>query len=225
MRLNRFLARSGISSRRKADEIIKSGVVFVNDKNITNMGYQVKKEDTVYVNKAQINLPKFTYLALNKPTGVACTRYDKNNPKNVFQYLPEDKTLFTIGRLDKNTSGLILITNDGEFGQNIIHPRNKIEKEYLVTLKSPISDSEIKKLLEGVLLADGVAKAKKIKKINKKKIILIIEEGRNRIIRRMISALQNEVIRLKRIRIGDILLDTKIGQFRELKDKEISRYV
>lgn len=225
MRLNRYIARSGICSRRKAEKLIIEGRVYVNDKQTTNLSYKTLNNDVVKINNKIITLPKFVYYALNKPIGYTTTKSDRFAKKTIFELLPNDKGLFNVGRLDKNTTGLIIVTNDGEFGQNIIHPSKKIEKEYKVKTKNPINQTHAKELENGLELDDGFAKANKVKLISNKSMIITIEEGRNRIIRRMIKAINNDVAELERIRIGNFKLDTKPGEFRNLTKEEIDYYV
>jgi pseudouridine synthase len=226
MRLNRYLARAGVASRRKSEEIILSGEIIVNEIVTKELSTEINpQKDTVLYKDKLIELPKYKYYALNKPTGFTCTKKDKYAERTIFDILPNDSSLFSVGRLDKDTSGLILITNDGLFAQNIIHPSNKIPKSYQVKLKTPIKASDIKKLLAGVILNDGPAKATNLELINQNEVNITIEEGRNRIIRRMIRAIGNEVDELKRISIGEISLDVKTGEHRDLKKEEINKYV
>jgi len=226
MRINRYLARSGVTSRRKSEELIKNGLVFVNGTKVTELATEINPDkDTVEVGGEIVELPQFKYYALNKPAGYTCTRGDIHAERTIFELLPKDSSLFTVGRLDRETTGLILITNDGNFAQNIIHPTNKVRKTYLVKLQNPGTKSQIERLAKEIQLEDGVAKAVKANIINEYEIELVIEEGRKRIVRRMIKAIGNKVIGLRRTRIGDIFLDTKEGEFRELSSKEIERYV
>mgnify|MGYP002386164228 CR=1 FL=1 len=226
MRINRFLARSGIASRRKSEDIIRSGMVYVNGSRITELATEINPDkDTVEVGGEIVELPQFKYYALNKPAGYTCTKEDKHAEHTIFELLPQDSSLFTVGRLDRETTGLILITNDGNFAQNIIHPTNKIRKTYLVKLQSPSTKSQIEKLTKEIQLEDGVARAIEANIVSEYEIELIIEEGRKRIVRRMIKAVGNNVVGLERTQIGDIHLDTKEGEFRELSLKEIEQYV
>lgn len=225
MRLNQFLARSGVASRRKAEDLIISGKVTVNGKVVTNLATEVDPEkDEVTFEREIIKPSEKIYLAFNKPTGYTTTKSDPYALHTIFELLPEDPSLFPVGRLDRETSGLIIITNDGDFAQNIIHPKSKIEKEYIVRTLQPIEENQAEELLSGVDLDDGLAKAKQVKKISEKEIELVIEMGRNRVVRRMIAALGNKVTGLKRVRIGVINLDVDSGKYRELTGEEIARY-
>ncbi|MBW6431805.1 rRNA pseudouridine synthase [Patescibacteria group bacterium] len=225
MRINRFLARCGVASRRKSEELILNGRVLINGTPVKSLGTEVKRSDEIQVDSKIIRLPDFKYFALNKPPGYTTTREDKFAEKTIFELLPDDKSLYTVGRLDKETSGLILITNDGDFGQKIIHPTNKIPKNYYIKLKHPILKINLDKLTRGVELDDGLAKAIAIKSLSEKEIVITIEEGRNRIVRRMIKAINNDVIELKRISIGEIKLDLPEGEYRALSKEEIKKYV
>lgn len=225
MRLNRFLARAGLASRRKAEEIILAGKVSVNGTLTTSLATEISPGDTVEVGGEIIELPSYKYYLLNKPSGYTCTRADKHAEKTVFELLPNDKSLFTIGRLDRETTGLLLVTNDGDFAQNIIHPSKKIAKVYRIKLSSVASEGQINHLLEGVSLEDGPAKAKRVTQAGRKEIELTIEEGRKRIVRRMIDVVGNHVEELKRIKIGDIDLDVELGKYRLLSDDEVNNYV
>lgn len=225
MRLNRFLARSGVASRRKAEELILAGKVKVNGKVVKELSTDISDDDKVHLDNQQVTLPQLKYFLLNKPKGYTVTKEDKFAEKLVFDLLPEIPGLIAVGRLDKDTEGLLLITNDGEFAQNIIHPTNKIEKEYIVKTKTEIKDSDLTDLTSGVALEDGMATAIKAIKNNPMEMVLVITEGRNRQVRRMIEATGNQVTELKRIRVGDIKLDVEPGEYRELTEEEVRDYV
>lgn len=226
MRINRYIARSGVSSRRKAEELIQTGAVFVNGKVVTSLTTNIDTEnDTVKVNGKLIKLPEYKYYMLAKPVGYTVSRDDFFARHTIFELLPKDNSLFAVGRLDRDTSGLLFVTNDGDFAQNIIHPSKKIEKEYIVDTKYPITKEAKVDLVKGVHLDDGVAKAKKVKEQKSTILDIIMEEGRKRIVKRMIIAVGNEVRALHRKRIGDIVLDIPIGQYRVLTKEEIEKYV
>jgi 23S rRNA pseudouridine2605 synthase len=226
MRINRYIARSGVTSRRKADELLKSGKVFINDVVALDLSTNVdQKNDVVTVSGKKISLPAFKYYMLNKPAGYTVTREDIHARHTVFDLLPKDTSLIAVGRLDRDSTGLLLITNDGDFAQDIIHPSKKIEKEYLVVVKRPLDNNQIDCLTTGVRLDDGMARAVKVRTISNKELVITMTEGRKRIVRRMITAIGSEVYALKRLRIGDIKLDINVGGYRELSKKEISSYV
>lgn len=223
IRINKYLARSGLGSRRSVEKIIKSGSVSVNKRTISDLSYQVDPlKDKVAVDRKEIKLPELKYYALNKPKGYVVTKSDPYATKTIFSLLPQDNTLFSVGRLDKETSGLIIITNDGDFAQRIIHPSNKVEKEYEVITKNKISERQIEALSKTINLNDGPTKLTGIDLVGDKKIIVKIEEGRKRIIRRIFKKIGNEVEELRRLRIGNIKLGAlKVGEFRTLTEKEV----
>jgi 23S rRNA pseudouridine2605 synthase len=226
LRINRYIARSGVASRRKAEDLINSGVVYLNGNKVTDFAVNVRvPEDVVKINNKIIKLPQHFYYALNKPAGYTTTKKDKHAKKTIFELLPDESSLFSVGRLDRETEGLILITNNGDFAQNVTHPTKKIEKEYEVETKRPLTAKQISEIQNGVELKDGIVRALNVKKISDTKMVLIIEEGRNRIVRRTVSQVGNEVDKLKRTRIGDIELDIETGKYRKLTDKEVANYV
>lgn len=224
MRINQFLARSGLGSRRKVEELIESGKVKVNGEVRTDFFTRVGPEDSIEVEGKRIELADLKYYLLNKPAGFTVSKKDPHAEKTVFELLPPDETLFSVGRLDRETKGLLIITNDGYFGQNLIHPSKKIEKEYLVVAKNPITKEDQAKLLSGVEIEGGTAKAVKLEQLDPSKIMITVEEGRNRLIRRMLQAIENEVVELTRTRLGSFTLDVKEGEWRELTKEERAQY-
>jgi 23S rRNA pseudouridine2605 synthase len=225
MRINQYLARTGVTSRRKAEELILSGAVLVNGKVVKELATNINPgSDIVEVSGLTIALPQKKYYMLNKPAGYVTTHSDPHAVKTVFELLPDDTSLITVGRLDKETTGLLIVTNDGNFAQNIIHPSKKIEKAYLATLTDKISDSTIKRLESGLELDDGPAKFTYIKGVGNNIYEVGIEEGRNRIVRRMFEATGAKVVELHRTRIGELILDIPNGKLRELTLKEINDY-
>lgn len=228
MRINRFLAESGVSSRRGADELIKEGVVKINGKT-AELGDEVSVgEDSVYVNGKPVNvIKKFDYYIMNKPKGYVCTVKDDKGRKTVMDLLPSNcKRLFPVGRLDYDTEGLLILTNDGDLTFKLTHPKNEVPKTYLVKTEKPVSEEDLAKLRLGVTI-DGV----KTKKCNVKlietlktgsKLHITITEGRNRQVRKMFEAVNNNVDFLKRIKIGDLTLTgLDRGQVRPLSAREI----
>lgn len=231
MRLNKYIATCGVASRRKADELIQSGKVQVNNKKVVELGTRVdEKSDIVKVNGHVISLPEvYSYILLHKPKGCTTTVKDeKADRKTVFSYIDEKiPGLVPVGRLDYNTEGLLLLTNDGEMVFNLTHPKNEIRKIYIVEVEGDISLKEVSMLEKGVLIDNKyVTKEAKIfitKKTDKKtRMEMIITEGKNRQIRKMFEAIGKEVIFLKRIAIEQIKLGGLTrGQYRHLKDTEI----
>ncbi len=224
MRINKYIAKSGIASRRKADELIKQGKISINDEIINSLGYDVKADDIV---KFEGNIIKPIkdryYFMLNKPIGYAVTHSRKFDDKIIFDLIDIDTKLFSIGRLDKDSRGLILITNDGDIYNNIIHPRKQIYKKYIVKLDKDFKISDKKKIETGVDIGNYVTNPSKIKILDKRTIQIEINEGKNRQIRRMFEAYNYIVIDLNRISIGDIKLgDLSIGNYRNLSNKEVN---
>lgn len=225
MRINKYIARSGVTSRRKAEDLILSGRISVDGNVIKSLSTEIDENNSIVkIDDKKISLPKSKYYLFNKPTGYTTTKSDPFAMHTIFELLPKDSSLFAVGRLDRDTSGLIIITNDGDFAQNIIHPTKKIEKEYAVKTRLAIANDQLEALENGIELEDGAAKAKKITKISNKELIIIIEMGRKRIIKRMIQAVGNKVVGLQRTRIGSINLDIPVGKYRELTKEEIKEY-
>lgn len=228
MRLNKFLSSCGISSRRKAEQLILDGKVKVNGAVVTSLGTVVGEKDEVFCEGKKLSLPNsFVYYKLNKPKGYICSNSDEKGRKTIFSILPSDQRLFSVGRLDYNTEGLIIITNDGNFANALIHPNGEIEKEYIVTIEGKISESELAVLRAGVV-EKGVrmpkARVSPIKFDGKlTRLSVVIFEGQNRQIRRMFEAIGKTIVLLKRIRIGKIVLGGLVrGKFKPLTKDEIS---
>lgn len=228
MRINKFLATSGVASRRASDKLIIDGVVKINGK-ICSPGDDVDlSNDTVTVNGKIVNVvKKYEYYIMNKPKGYVCTVKDDKGRKTVMDLLPQKmKRLFPVGRLDYDTEGLLILTNDGDLTFKLTHPKNEVPKTYLVKTEKPVSDEDLAKLRSGVFV-DGV----KTKKCNVRlietlktgsKLHITITEGRNRQVRKMFEAVNNNVDFLKRIKIGDLTLTgLNRGEVRQLNAREI----
>lgn len=232
MRLNKFLSNSGIASRRKCDEIIKEGKVTVNGKIVTELGTLInEKKDRIKVEGKEIKLPSsFVYIKLNKPKGYACSANDEKGRKTIYQLINCDERLFSIGRLDYNTEGLIILTNDGDFANKVAHPSYNLEKEYHVNIIGDIKESELAVLRRGVVIEGNRLPCAKVERIsfenNVTKLSVIINEGLNRQIRRMFEAIGKEIKLLKRVRIGEVKLGgLKRGDYRDLTEKELNSLV
>ena len=229
MRINKYIASSGVTSRRNADKLVTEGRVKVNGKTVTELGFDVNENnDTVSVDGKKIALiNKYTYIMMYKPKGCVCSANDECGRKTVFDYVDIDKRLFTVGRLDYDSEGLLLLTNDGALAQYITHPGNEIPKSYLVKVEGDIPEADLARLRKGVKLDDGslTARAKvRLKEItgNVYSYDVTIFEGKNREIRRMFEAIGKEVIFLKRVAVGDLRLGgLSRGTYRYLTDKEI----
>lgn len=224
MRINKYIAKSGIASRRKADELIKQGKISINGEVMTSLGYEVQNEDIVRFEGEIIKPIKDKYyFMLNKPIGYVSTHSRKFDDKIIFDLIDIDIKLFSIGRLDKDSRGLILITNDGDIYNKVIHPRNEIYKKYIVKLDKDFNISDKRRIEAGVDIGDYLTNSSKIKLLDNTTIQIEINEGKNRQIRRMFEAYNYEVIDLNRISIGDIKLgDLPIGSYRDLSNKEIN---
>lgn len=228
MRLNLYISRAGVCSRRKADELIKNGYVRVNGEKVLQPYVDVSEKDAVTVNRKSISPEKYVYIALNKPAGYTCTLKDKFASKKITDLIPKSLgRVYPVGRLDKDSSGLIILTNDGDFTQHLSHPSFNVEKEYEVTVIPKFKRKDIDILKEGIIDADeklSVVSLEIVKSYPTKSIILIIlKEGKKREIRRMLSYLRYHILDLQRIRVGKIHLDNlPSGKYRFLSKKEIN---
>ena len=232
MRLNKFLSNSGVASRRKCDELIAEGKVFVNGKVVTELGLQInEKKDKVKVGGKVIKLPSsFVYIKLNKPKGYACTASDEKGRKTIYDLVECEERLFSIGRLDYDTEGLIILTNDGNFANQVAHPRYKMEKEYRVTVEGEIKESELAVMRKGVVVEGQRMPAARVEWLSFEngftKLSVIIDEGQNRQIRRMFEAIGHQIKLLKRVRIGEVRLGgLKRGEYRDLTEAELNLLV
>lgn len=231
MRLQKFLANAGVCSRRKAENLILSGEVQVNGKIVTELGTKiVTEQDSVFVKNKLIKLTdEFKYILLNKPVGYVTTIKDQFDRPIVTDLIKNvGVNLLPVGRLDMYTSGALILTNDGDFIFNVTHPKNEIEKTYNATVRGIVTDEDVQKLRDGVLIEDYISGNAKVKilKIDKEKRIsrieITIHEGKNREVRKMCEAVGKKVIALHRSRINQInVKDLKIGEWRYLNDKEI----
>lgn len=231
MRLNKYIAQCGFSSRRKADEYIVKGAVKVNNEVIKELGYQVDAEkDKVTIDNNPINIQTefFTYIIFHKPKGCICSASDDRKRKTIFDYIDfPNVRLFSVGRLDYNTEGLLLLTNDGDLANKLMHPSYEIEKRYIVKINSQIKESELATIRKGVTLEDGYktlpAKVRVLQKLkDATKLEVTIKEGKYRQIHRMFDAVKKEVIFLKRVDYGPLHLGgVPRGGYRELNQFEI----
>lgn len=230
-RLQKVIAQAGVASRRKAEQMILDKKVKVNGKVVTELGTKVSPKDTVEVEGVPIDREEPVYYLLYKPTGVVSTVTDDKGRKVVTDFLPDVKQrLFPVGRLDYETSGAILMTNDGELANKLMHPKFKVNKEYVAKVKGIPDKRTLNIFKKGVRLKEGVASAAEAKMIsadskkNQSIIQLIIHEGRNRQVRRMFEALGHDVIKLKRERYGFLdLTGLYPGDARELKPHEVKK--
>jgi len=222
-RLNKYLSEAGHCSRREADRLIDAGRVTINDV-VPEMGTKVSPEDVVKVDGEVIGSRKedFVYLAFNKPVGIVCTTDRRVEKDNIIDYINYPKRIFPIGRLDKPSEGLILLTDDGDIVNKILRASNNHEKEYIVTVDQPISQTFVERMAGGIYIEDLGKRTKKceVKKIDKFTFSIILTQGLNRQIRRMCEYLNYEVQTLKRVRIMNIKLDMPLGKYRELTKEE-----
>lgn len=221
MRLNKYIAHTGYCSRREADKLIERGSVKVNGKK-PELGVKVSDKDEVTVKgKPLRDKPKTVYIAFHKPVGVTSTT-DRKDPDNMIDYLKYKERVFHIGRLDKQSEGLIFLTNDGDIVNKILRAENGHEKEYIVTVDKLVTPQFVQKMASGVPILDTVTKPCKVQKINKTTFRIILEQGLNRQIRRMCEYLGYEVVTLKRVRIMNITLEgIPYGKWRHFTKKEL----
>ena len=222
IRINKYLSQFGFTSRREADKLILDGRVTVNNK-IIQPGYKVQEDEIVKVDgeKIKSNFKKNIYMAFNKPKGIVCTTDTEKEENNIIDYINYNKRIFPIGRLDKLSEGLILLTNDGDIVNKILRSRYKNEKEYLVTVNKKISKNFLKKLENGVPILNTTTRKCETTFINDFQFKIILTQGLNRQIRRMCEYFDFRVKKLERIRIINIELDVPLGKWRYLSQEEI----
>ena len=223
IRINKYLSEIGYCPRRQADKLIQQGRIMVKSKEAV-MGYKVQNDDVIHVDGEKIKHKKSKriFIALNKPKGVVCTTNAGVEENNIIDFIKFRERIFPIGRLDKTTTGLILLTNDGNTANKILKTAYNNEKEYLVRVNRPISENVIKKMSEGVSILGKKTRKCKVEKLKSTEFKIILTQGLNRQIRRMCEYFDFRVVSLKRVRIMNIKLDVKEGKYRLLNDKEIS---
>lgn len=228
-RLQKVIAKSGVTSRRKAEKLIEAGVVTVNGKTVTTLGTKVKKSDVIEVEGIKLENPDKIYYLFHKPTKVITSVSDEKGRVVVTDYFQGvEERIFPVGRLDYDTSGLLLLTNDGDFANLMTHPKYKIQKKYVAKLKGYLLREQVKELERGIMLEDGkTAPAKvKVKSQDQERNTTLVEitifEGRNRQVRRMFSHFGHEVVKLSRIEYGTLdLKGVNAGDARELSPHEV----
>jgi len=226
-RINKYLSEVGYCSRREADKLIEAGRVTINGK-APEMGTKIAPDDVVHVDGKPVIYAKesFVYLAFNKPIGIVCTTDTRVEKDNIIDFINYPKRIFPIGRLDKPSEGLILLTDDGDIVNKILRASNNHEKEYIVTVDKPISQTFVERMANGIPILDRVTKKCEVEKLSTYEFRIVLTQGLNRQIRRMCEYLNYEVQTLKRVRIMNIKLDMPLGEYRELtKDefKELNR--
>lgn len=231
MRLNRYIARAGVCSRRDADALIEKGQVKVNGNVVTEFATYVTDQDTVEVNGRVISPQRHVYILLNKPKDTITTTDDPRERRTVMDLVripePEKRGLFPVGRLDRDTVGAILVTNDGELAHRLMHPSFEIEKLYLVRTANPVKPHEIDLLKRGIQLEDGAAAADEAAYVDPsdhRRIGIRIHEGRNRQVRRMLEALGHEIVYLERVNYAGLTTEgIRPGKWRRLQPYEVRR--
>ncbi len=221
-RINKYLSEVGYCSRRAADRLIEKGRVTINGV-VPEMGTKITKGDVIRVDGKLISTPQeeFVYIAFNKPIGIVCTTNTKVEKNNIIDFINYPKRIFPIGRLDKPSEGLIILTNDGDIVNKILRARNHHEKEYIVTVDKPVTKAFVEKMSHGVSILDTVTRKCDVKQLNKCTFNIILTQGLNRQIRRMCEALDYRVVQLKRVRIMNVTLDIPVGQWRNLTKTEL----
>jgi 23S rRNA pseudouridine2605 synthase len=227
-RLQKVLAAAGVGSRRDCELYIVEGRVEVNRKTVTELGTKVNPQvDEIKVDGVALHKPKKLYFALNKPPGVVCTNFDPSQRMRVIDFIPTEERLFPVGRLDRGSEGLILVTNDGELANRVTHPRYGLEKTYFVRVAGSPSAEELLRLKRGVHLAEGIARVVSIK-VRKRfrqhsDLEIVLNEGKNREIRRILARVGHKVLMLRRLAVGPIkLAELPVGSSRRLTSQEVA---
>lgn len=220
-RINKYLSAAGVCSRREADRLIEAGKITVNGQTAVT-GMTVSEEDDILINGKPVQKEdRPVLLAYNKPRGVVCTSA-KDEPDNIVDRINYPVRIYPVGRLDKDSEGLILLTNQGDLMDKLLRSRNLHEKEYIVTVNKPVSAAFIKKMSEGVPILDTVTRPCRVKKLSACEFSIILTQGLNRQIRRMCEALDYRVRKLVRVRVANIALgELPIGQYREIRGAEL----
>jgi len=223
VRLAKFLAHGGVASRRKAEEIIAKGLVTVGGEVVKDPARDVSESDDVRVNGAPVAAEAREVWAVNKPAGVVSTAREPGSRPAVVSLVQTRARLYPVGRLDADTTGLLLLTNDGELANQLTHPRYEVPKAYRARLGAPVSDRDLERLRGGVELEDGPTGPAQARRLGPREIEIILREGRNRQVRRMIEAVGNRVVALRRVSFGPLALsDLPEGKARRLSDGEVA---
>jgi len=230
MRINKYLASCGVSSRRKVEEYIAGGKVQVNGTTITDLATEIdENKDEVKFNGKIVNIDNdFVYIMLNKPKGYLCTVSDDRDRPTVMKLVKDKHRVFPVGRLDFNTEGLLLLTNDGDFANRVMHPSGRITKTYIATLKSRPKPEELDRLRKGIELEDGITQPAVVDRPKTNNglydVTITISEGRNRQVRRMFEAIGYKLFALKRIQVGKLSIgDLQLKQCKYLNKNEIDK--
>ena len=229
-RLQKVIAEAGIASRRKAEDLITSGKVKVNGEIVTELGTKVSRKDGIEVNNKPIEKQQKEYYLLNKPRGVVTTTKDEHHRKTVVDLIPTNTRIYPVGRLDYDTTGALLLTNDGEFANILMHPNDKVEKVYMAKLNGIIKGEQINQLKDGVEIDGQTVQAArvKLKKVNDKNntcmVQITIHEGKNHQVKKMFESVGFQVEKLKREKVAFFdLKDLQSGEYRKLTPKEVAK--
>jgi 23S rRNA pseudouridine2605 synthase len=224
VRLAKYLAHGGVASRRKAEEIIAKGVVTVGGEVVVDPARDVDESDDVRVNGAPVGAEALEVWAVNKPAGVVSTAREPGERQAVVELVDSKARLYPVGRLDADSTGLLLLTNDGALANQLTHPKYEVAKTYRARLGKRVRDSELRRLRDGVELEDGPTAPAEVSRINDREIEIVLREGRNRQARRMVEAVGNRVVRLRRIAFGPLELGKlQEGESRRLNPVEIQK--
>ena len=221
-RINKYLSEIGFCSRRAADKLIVESRVTINGL-VPEMGTKIYPDDVIRVDGKILSTPKEShiYIAFNKPIGIVCTTDTKAEKNNIIDYINYPKRIFPIGRLDKASEGLILLTSDGDIVNKILRAKNNHEKEYLVTVNKEINADFLKRMSNGIPILDTITRKCEVVQLDRNRFKIILTQGLNRQIRRMCEYLDYKVVKLKRVRIMNIRLNTPMGKWRYLTDDEL----
>lgn len=229
IRLNKFISHAGVCARRAADTLIQAGHITVNGQKVNTLGYKVTPQDVVRYRDQVLTADKHIYILLNKPKDYITTTKDPKERKTVLQLIKHacEERVYPVGRLDRNTTGLLLFTNDGALATKLAHPTSKLEKLYHVVLNKPLSEVDYEKIKAGVILEDGVAHVDQLEIVeeDRRNIGLAIHMGRNRVIRRIFEHLRYEVVKLDRVMYAHLTKkDLPRGKWRLLTQQEVTRF-
>jgi len=224
VRLAKFLAHGGIASRRKAEEIIAKGLVTVGGEVVRDPAWDVDAGDDVRVNGAPVDAEAREVWAVNKPVGVVSTAREPGSRRPVVDLVETEARLYPVGRLDADSSGLLLLTNDGELANRLTHPRYEVPKTYEARLRRSIAAGDLERLARGVKLEDGPTAPTQVTRKGDREVEIVLREGRNRQVRRMLEAVGNEVVALRRVAFGPLRLGgLKVGASRRLSEDEVAQ--
>jgi 23S rRNA pseudouridine2605 synthase len=223
VRLVKFLAHGGVASRRRAEKVIAAGRVTVGGEVVSDPARDVGAGDDVRVDGAPVGVEAREVWAVNKPPGVVSTAREPGERPAVVELVRSPARLYPVGRLDVDSTGLLLLTNDGELANRLTHPRYEVEKAYRVELRRPPSEADLRRLADGVALEDGPTAPARVRRLGEREVEIVLREGRNRQVRRMAEALGNDVVALRRVRFGPIELGAlRPGEARRLSADEVT---